>query len=116
MPFDFVPPQSLLDTARNRTLVPFVGAGVSVRAAIGLPADQQFPDWTGLISRLADRLEKEKGAAEAQLVRDERDTMVAAQIAVDRLGRASFLNEMELAFDRSRPPNAALSAVEAIWR
>ena len=106
MPFDFIPPQSLLDAARNRTLVPFVGAGVSVGAVIGLPADQQFPDWEELILRLADRLQKEKGAGEAQPVRDALpDTMKAAQIAVDRLGRASFLNEMELAFDRSRPPN-----------
>jgi hypothetical protein len=85
----FSPPQSLVDAVIARTLVPFIGAGVSVGAVHGLPADQQFPDWKGLIRRLAARLEAERKVAAARQVEAliPTDTMAAAQLAMDSLGR-----------------------------
>src|SRR5262245_31030879 len=114
----FQPPQSLVDAIRDRTLVPFVGAGLSVGAVHGLTPDKQFPDWNGLIRRLAGRLrDEQKAAAADQVEADLPDTMAAAQRAVDNLGRRLFLDEMERAFGRARPPvGANLSAVQAVWR
>ncbi|MEO7083775.1 MAG: SIR2 family protein [Gemmatimonadaceae bacterium] len=114
----FVPPQSLIDAVRDKKLVPFVGAGISVGAVVGLPSEQRFPDWSGLILRLAERLENEgKAAAAAAVHAALPDTMAAAQIAVDSLGRPFFLDEMRRAFGRERAPvGADLSAVQALWR
>lgn len=114
----FQPPQSLVDAVRQQTLVPFIGAGMSVGAVHGLGSDKQFPDWHGLILRLAKRLELEqKPAAAAMVAAALPDTLAAAQLAVDGLGRPAFLEEMKAAFDRSRPPvGANLSATNAIWR
>jgi vWA-MoxR associated protein C-terminal domain/SIR2-like domain len=114
----FQPPKSLVDAVRQQTLVPFIGAGVSVGAVHGLAPDKQFPDWQGLILRLAARLELEQKAAEAAQVQAALpDTMAAAQLAVDSLGRPLFLDEMTKAFGRPRAPvGANLSAAHAIWR
>jgi hypothetical protein len=50
MPFDpaSIPPR-LLDAARNRTLVPLLGAGVSAQAG------PEFPSWSGLLVDMRDR-------------------------------------------------------------
>jgi hypothetical protein len=112
------PPKSLIDAVRQQTLVPFVGAGISVGAVHGLSPDKQFPDWNGLILRLARRLELEQKPQDAAVVAAALpDTMVAAQLAVESLGRPAFLDEMTRAFGRPRPPvGANLSATHAIWR
>lgn len=114
----FEPPQSLVDAVRDRTLVPFVGAGISVGAVHSLAPDKQFPDWKGLILRLATRLRDEQKATVADQVEDMLpDTMAAAQLALDNLGPGGFRKEMERAFARQRPPvGADLSSARAIWR
>jgi NTP-dependent ternary conflict system VMAP-like protein/SIR2-like protein len=114
----FQPPQSLVDAVRDRTLVPFVGAGISVGVVRHLAADAQFPDWQGLIRRLAARLrDEQKGVIATQVEATLPDTMAAAQLAVDNLGRPLFLREMVGAFGRQRPPvGADLSTAHALWR
>ena len=80
----FQPPKSLIDAVRQKTLVPFIGAGMSVGAVHDLTPDKQFPDWNGLILRLAKRLENDQGAAVAAKVSAALpDTVAAAQLAVD---------------------------------
>jgi hypothetical protein len=113
----FQPPQSLIEAVRGGTLIPFVGAGISVGTVSSLPNEQRFPDWPGLIERLAERLAREDAAAAAEVRAALPDTMKAAQLAVDCLGRPLFLDEMMKAFGRSRAPvGANLSAALAIWR
>src|SRR6185295_10644853 len=79
----------------------------------------QFPDWKGLIGRLSARLRIEGKTAVADRVDKTlvTDSMAAAQLAMDNLGRPAFLDEMMKAFGRLQaPPKADLSAAEAIWR
>lgn len=115
----FQPPRSLVEAVRARTLVPFIGAGVSVGAVRLLPPEKRFPDWKGLIGRLAERLKQEGKAAAADQVMAmlPNDVMAAAQTAANHLGRPVFVDEMVRAFGGSHPPLLAdLSATEAIWR
>jgi len=111
-------PQSLVDALRAGTLIPFVGAGVSVGAVRQLPADKRFPDWKGLIEALAARIAKEGMADDAATVRAtlENDAMAAAAQAMQFLGRKPFQDVMESLFDHVRPPDADLSLVSAIWQ
>jgi hypothetical protein len=113
----FTPPKGLVDAVKNRTLVPFVGAGISVGAVIRLPPQDRFPNWSGLIKRLSQRLRDERKTADADQVDGEPDIMAAAELAVERLGRTLFQREMEAAFGQDRAPRGAeLSAIQAIWR
>ncbi|MGQ0649602.1 MAG: VMAP-C domain-containing protein, partial [Gemmatimonadaceae bacterium] len=115
----FQPPKSLVDAVRDRTLVPFVGAGISVGAVYGLPPEKRFPDWDGLIRRLAERLKEEGKPVEGAnvIAALPADAMAAAQLAADSLGRKPFVDEMQKAFEGLHaPPGADLSAAEAIWR
>lgn len=115
----FIPPQSLIEAVRDRRLIPFIGAGVSVGAVHGLAPDKQFPDWTGLIRRFSARLRREGNTAVADRVDAilPNDAMAAAQLAMDQLGRPHFLQEMVSAFGRVQsPPGADVGAAEAIWR
>jgi hypothetical protein len=114
---DFQPPDSLVNAVRDKKLVPFVGAGVSVEVVQKLAPELQFPNWKTLIHRLAARLTREgKAAAAAKVEATLPDTMAAAQLAIDELGRPLFLDEMAKAFGRRLPPPGAdLSAVRAIW-
>ncbi|MEP7384464.1 MAG: SIR2 family protein [Gemmatimonadota bacterium] len=111
-------PQSLVDALRAGTLIPFVGAGVSVGAVRQLAPEYRFPDWKGLIEALAARLVLEGKAADAATVRATvaNDTMAAAELAMQALGRKPFLDVMEGLFDRRRPRDADLSLVSAIWQ
>lgn len=113
------PPKSLVDAARAGTLVPFVGAGVSVGATWPLAKEHRFPDWKGLLHALAVRLEIESKPLVAQQVRDEfaTDAMAAAETAVTHLGKLAFGEEIQRLFRRMPPPRGAdLTLVNAIWR
>ena len=111
-------PQSLVDALRGGSLVPFVGAGVSVGAVRQLAPELRFPDWNGLIEALAQRLVVEGKPEDASAVRAmlPNDAMAAAELAMQSLGRKPFLEVMEALFDRRRPRDADLSLVSAIWQ
>ncbi|MBV9880365.1 MAG: SIR2 family protein [Gemmatirosa sp.] len=107
-------PEELRLAVQSHTLVPFVGAGLSLTVGRGA-----FPSWAELIERLAARLEREALAADARTVRDRlaaRDYSGAAEHAVVALTEPRFYAEMRAAFDQRRLPDADLSAVEAVWR
>ena len=90
----FQPPQTLIDAVRRQTLVPFIGAGISVGVVHGLSADHQFPDWNGLIARLASRLGAEgKPADAAHTLALLPDTMAAAHSSpsTDSVGRRFWM-------------------------
>ena len=108
-----MPPQSLIDAVRNRLLVPFVGAGLSV--SVG----PFFPTWRGLIERLATRLVNEALPAKADAVRAHLAAQrfaEAAELAFDVLTPGRFNPEMVSAFDIAMPSDANLTTVAALWR
>ena len=107
-------PAELKTALENRTVVPFVGAGLSLTIGRDI-----FPDWKGLVERFAQRLDVEAMAAEAAEVRrliGERDLVAAAEAALRWLPKPRYLMELRLALDKMRPPQANLSAVDAVWR
>jgi hypothetical protein len=106
-------PESLINAVRDRSLIPFVGAGLSV----GVGCD--FPSWAELIKRFAKRLREEgmdAAAAEVDRLLDLNEYTAAAESAVENLTKPRFIQEMQAAFDKQRPRQADLSAVEALWR
>jgi len=108
------PPQSLVTAVKDRTLVPFVGTGLSMSVGKGV-----FPSWGDLIERLAKRLVDESRADVAATVRAElaeQHFPEAAESAFETLSSSRFLEEMQAAFGIPCPPTANLSAVEALWR
>ncbi len=108
------PPQSLVAAVKARTVVPFVGAGLSVSVGPTL-----FPNWAGLIERMAVRLDEEAQAPIATRVRTlvtAKELTEAAELAHESLGPDRFNAVMEKTFDVPMPPEANLSAVEALWR
>lgn len=62
-------PQFLRDRLREGRVVPFVGAGVSMRVLDRHTHKPLLPSWRNLLLNAADRLEAEGKAADANLVR-----------------------------------------------
>ena len=62
-------PKSLQDRLRDRRIVPFAGAGVSMSVLDRVSHQPVFPSWRELLNRAADRLENEMKTAEAELIR-----------------------------------------------
>ncbi|HEX6904538.1 MAG TPA: SIR2 family protein [Thermoanaerobaculia bacterium] len=108
-------PSGLIDAIRNGELVPFVGAGLSL--SVGRDV---FPSWKTLIQdNFVRRLESEGLSDNADSVRElcsSGELQKAAEEAFIALKKNRFIDEMEKAFGRARPPGADLSSVEALWR
>jgi hypothetical protein len=62
-------PRSLQDKLRAGTVVPFVGAGVSMNVLDRVSGTPLFPSWRQLLEGAADRLEQETKSDDANLVR-----------------------------------------------
>jgi NTP-dependent ternary conflict system VMAP-like protein/SIR2-like protein len=108
-----VVPEDLVAAVRNQTVVPFVGAGLSVSVGRGV-----FPDWRELIERFAERLERESLVADAAAVREHlrnKRFPEAAELAVEKLTPARFNPVLEQAFGIQPPRDVDLSAVAALW-
>jgi vWA-MoxR associated protein C-terminal domain/SIR2-like domain len=107
-------PADLVTALRNRTVVPFVGAGLSL--TLGRPV---FPDWKALIERFAARLEKEAMAPQAAEVRRlaaNSELVAAAEYALQYLPKPRYIEELRAAFFKTRPQQIDLSAIGAVWR
>lgn len=107
-------PQDLIVAVRNGSLIPFVGAGLSLSVGHDL-----FPSWKDLIERFAARLDREAQFKQAKKLRElctQGEFPQAAENAVAALTKPRFVEEMQRAFDVPRPRGANLSAVEALWR
>ena len=106
-------PAFLVQTARDKRLVPFVGSGVSLAVKRGL-----FPTWKQLLERLADQLAAQGKPKQADMVRGhcELDELYdAAQRAAKQLGPALFHDAMRDMFRIGKPADADLSLPAAIW-
>lgn len=113
-------PQSLIDARARGSLIPFVGAGVSmaVRAPGGAAA---FPSWKGLLKFAAKRLGEEgreqKAIVEAMLGQRPPEYLAAAHYAQKGLGPLwpGFLREA-LGIERNTIDASTLALARAVWR
>ena len=107
-------PAELQTALKERRIVPFVGAGLSLTLG-----QKIFPDWKGLLERFAVRLEGEALAPQATELRRliaASELVAAAEYALQHLPKPQYFEELDNAFNRARPAKINLSAVEAIWR
>ena len=104
-----------LQTAlKERRVVPFVGAGLSLTLG-----QKIFPDWKGLLELFAARLTLEAMPAEATELRRliaASELVAAAEYALRYLPKPRYFEELRNAFNKTRPALVNLSAVEAVWR
>lgn len=120
-------PASLVAAVRQRRIIPFAGAGVSMAVLDrqhqtgGKPA-RLFPSWHALLERAAEKLRAEHAEGEAQLVQGSLrlrtpDYLLAAKTAQEGLGPLwyPFLREnFNPSFDRVVPESLALA--QSLWR
>jgi len=101
MPFDpaSIPPR-LVDAARNRTLIPLVGAGLSAQAG------PEYPGWSGLLLDMRDRavhaghLSGDEGVEVATLM-GRGNYLMAAQALKHSLPLDEYLSFLQDKFDPS---------------
>jgi hypothetical protein len=96
-------PRSFQDRLRQRKVIPFIGAGMSmgVKASTGEPL---FPSWAALLSGAAERLDAENKPTDAQLVKAlvlKEDLSEAARRAKLGLGDAHWYDYLKSVFDRT---------------
>jgi SIR2-like domain len=93
-------PKDLAGSLQDRTLVPFVGAGVSA-SVLAKDGDPAFPSWRGLLERAAQRLREEDLPKKANLVQaliGDDDFLGAAEKAKEALG-ARWIEFLRRNFD-----------------
>jgi hypothetical protein len=115
-------PLSLKENLRTHRVVPFVGAGVSMSVRDRATGQPVFPNWTGLLTAAASRLEHESKPKEATLVRSlldiaKPDLLEAARRARESLGPVwyTFLRDT-LDVSRQRVDSSSLDLARCIWR
>jgi hypothetical protein len=113
--------KTLEDALRDRFVVPFVGAGVSM-AALDRSGKPVFPSWGGLLSGAAARLREDGKKPEANVVegllhKRHPDYFLAAQVAREGMGPGwyRYLREI-LDPPRDRIDPASLALARAVWR
>lgn len=113
-------PKRLLDASASRTLIPFAGAGVSMSVK-RTDGKRAFPDWIGLLRKMAARLETEQRPQHTLVTafvdQPTPNTMEAARYARDGLGAlwGPFLRE-EFGPSRDTIADGSLSLARAIWQ
>jgi len=114
-------PKTLEDALRDRFVVPFVGAGVSM-AALDRSGKPVFPSWAGLLSGAAARLREDGKKPEANVVegllhKRHPDYFLGAQVAREGMGPGwyRYIREvLDPPRDRIDPDSLALA--RAVWR
>ncbi|WP_205837284.1 SIR2 family protein [Neorhizobium tomejilense] len=112
-------PDSLLESIRDRKIIPFVGAGLSASIQ-DREGGQLFPTWGALLLSAAKRLDGEGKANKANLVRSlvENDKLVEAAGEADQaLGRRAWLSFLKETFDRvySDADPSSLGLLFQVW-
>jgi tetratricopeptide (TPR) repeat protein len=115
-------PQTLQDRLRERKVIPFVGAGVSMAVRNKHTNQPLFPSWKQLLLLAADRLDNEVKHNEASVIRallnvNRPDYLYAAKQARDGLNAAwyKFLeHHIDVSYDEVTDESLALA--QAIWR
>lgn len=106
-------PIELIRATRERRIVPFVGAGVSVGVKPGL-----FPTWQALLEHLAVELHDNEFPEEARKVRQliaAKDYLKAAESAHQHLGRYLFNGVLRRRFKQRRPSDGDFAVARGIW-
>ncbi len=117
----FVSP-ALQDRLRERRVIPFVGAGVSMAVKHRHTGEVLFPSWKKLLLSAADRLASDNKQAYANVVRgllelDKPDYLDAAKRAKESLGPNwfTFLRE-QIDLSRAEVKDESLGLAQAIWQ
>lgn len=107
--------KNLLMAIAQQTIVPFVGAGVSLGVNKS-QSQQKFLTWKQLLQVLVKELQgiDEKGANRVQSTIDDEDLLDAANIALKKLGKAAFADAVVRAVSVLRP-DCDLTLPQAIW-
>ncbi len=112
-------PESLVKALQSNSLIPLVGAGVSM-AIRNQSGDQVFPSWTQLLHGLAEKLEKETLPKDADYVRmsiDMGNFQVAAEHAYKKLQKRTWIEffKQQFAPDFSTLNEPSTALYKAIW-
>ncbi len=112
-------PSTLVEALKTRSVIPFVGAGVS-RAVTDEAGQCLFPTWRGLLLTAAERLRIEGRATKAKRIEadvEDEDYLHAAELARDALGTLWF-DFLRAQFDppAGRVQPASLDVARAVWR
>jgi hypothetical protein len=112
-------PSTLIEALKNRSVIPFVGAGVS-RAVTDESGQNLFPTWREFLLAAAERLRDERMIPQANRVQatvECDDYLDAAKVARNALGPTWF-DFLKAQFDppasRARP--AGLELARVVWR
>lgn len=114
-------PETLKKRLRDKKIIPFVGAGVSLEVKSKETGDRLFPSWAQLLENATKKLEKEQKHNHASLVRsllkiDKPDYLEAARRAREGLGAVwfDFLKE-QLDHPREHAKDENLNLPKAVW-
>ncbi|HEU4714253.1 MAG TPA: SIR2 family protein [Pyrinomonadaceae bacterium] len=115
-------PKSLHDRLRERKIIPFVGAGVSMNVLDRVSHQPVFPNWRQLLTAAADRLESENKGPDAVLVRsllnvnppDFVEAATRARKALGGLWYEVLKDAIDVDFDRIE--GRSLELARSIWR
>jgi SIR2-like domain len=114
-------PPALLSSFEQRTLVPFVGAGVSM-SVMDRNKDPLFPSWGKLLEKAADRLDANGRQRAAMLVRaflaqQPPEYLPAAERAKNGLGGAEWSNLLRATLDPDPDSvdDGSLELPQRIW-
>jgi hypothetical protein len=107
-------PRELVRAVKNKRIVPFIGAGVSM----GVKRDL-FPSWKDLVERLATLIAEdpdgEPVAERVRHLRDGGDYPQAAEVAFQKLGAFRFNRELRAALRVAQPSDGNLSVPQGVW-
>jgi len=112
-------PKSLQDDLRDRRIIPFIGAGVSMAVLDRQTGKTLFPSWAKLLTHAANRLRKQKKHPEADVVESllrVNDYLDAANRARTALGPVwyQFLKD-KLGHQKKHADDKSLDLARAIW-
>lgn len=112
-------PKSLKDDLRDRRIIPFIGAGVSMAVLDRQTGKTLFPSWAKLLTHAANRLRKQKKHPKADVVQSllrVNDYLDAANRARTALGPVwyQFLKD-NLGHQKKHADDKSLDLARAVW-
>jgi tetratricopeptide (TPR) repeat protein len=120
-PLDAIP-KALRERLRERRVIPFVGAGVSMAVNHRQTGKTLFPSWKSLLLAAADRLEEENKRPDANIVRgflqrENPNYLEAAKNAREGLGSIwfEFLKD-QIDLPRGDVFDSSLDLARAVWQ
>ncbi|MFT4926538.1 MAG: tetratricopeptide (TPR) repeat protein, partial [Phenylobacterium sp.] len=117
-------PESLQQALQNHTVVPFVGAGLSMSVLAKETGESLFPSWSQLLKEAAEKLVSENKPQAAQAIDaclgyiEEDSYLRAAKIAQKELGKQQWNDFLKSQLDppKSNCVPASLTSAEKVWQ